>query len=131
MITVQQMRDIPIGGTVWYSHVSMCKAPGIKLYVNDRPRVVTKVENLSDMYGCPGFHATGLPRGCSFVSYEHPNKHLFLDEKSALEYYCAEIEKVTKEIAKRKREYCKNANSYAKKIQGDAIKQMNDFLNRR
>lgn len=37
---------------------------------------------------------------------------------------------LAKEIAKRKREYCKNANTYAKKIQDDAIRQMNDFLNR-
>lgn len=127
MVTIQQMRDLPIGGKIWYSHVLMCKAPGIQLYVNDRPRVITKVNDLSDMHGFPAFRASGLPRGNSIVA---SNKFLFLDKKSALEYYCAEIQKATKEIAKRKREYYKNANAYAKKIQDDATKQMNDFLNR-
>lgn len=130
MMTIQQMRDIPIGGKVWYSRVDMCKAPSVQLYINDRPRAITKVEVFPSVYGHSAFRATGLPRGNSIVEYKYYSKHLFLDEKSALEYYCAEIQKATKEIAKRKREYCKNANAYAKKIQDDAIKQMNDFLNR-
>lgn len=130
MVTIQQMRDLPIGGKVWYSQVAMCKAPGIQLYINDRPRAITKVNDLPDMYGFPAFRATGLPRGNSIVAYTYCNELLFLDEKSALEYYCAEIQKATKEIAKRKREYYKNANAYAKKIQDDATKQMNNFLNR-
>lgn len=128
MVTIQQMRDLPIGGKVWYSHVAMCKEPSFRLYINDKPRAITKVEDVSDMY-CHCCRVTGLPRGCSLVDYERSNMHLFLDEKSALEYYCAEIQKVTKEIAKSKREYCKNANAYTKKIQDDAIKLMNDFLN--
>lgn len=130
MITIQQMRDLPIGGKVWYSCVKMCKAPGIQLYINDRPRVITKFKDSPNRNGCPTFRATGLPRGNYIVAYGYYNEHLFLDEKSALEYYCAEIQKATKEIAKRKREYCKNANAYAKEIQDDAIKLMNDFLNR-
>ena len=130
MMTIQQMRDIPIGGKVWYSCVDMCKAPSVQLYINDRPRAITKVEVFPSIYGYSAFRATGLPRGNSIVEYKYYSKHLFLDEKSALEYYCEEIQKATKEIAKRKREYCKNANAYAKKIQDDAIRQMNDFLNR-
>lgn len=124
-MTIRQMRDIPIGGKVWYSCVTMCKAPGIHLYINDRPRAITKVEDFPSI-----FRATGLPRGNSIVKYEYYSRHLFLDEKSAMEYYCEAIQMATKEIAKRKREYCKNANAYAKKIQDDAIKQMNNFLNR-
>lgn len=130
MVNVQQLRDLPLGGKVWYARVAMCKAPGIQLYINDRPRVVTKIEEVTDMYGLPAFRATGLPRGHSVVTYDYYHDQFFPDEKSAMEYYCAEIQKATKEIAKRKREYCKNANAYAKKIQDDAISQMNDFLNR-
>lgn len=130
MVTAQQMCDLPVGSKLWYANVKMCKAPGIQLYINDKPRAVTKVENTTDMYGSQVCRVTGLPRGIGFVSCKRDNGHLFLDEKSALEYYCAEIQKATKEIAKRKRVYCKNANAYAKKIQDDAIKQTNDFLNR-
>lgn len=130
MMTEQQLRNLPIGGKVWYSSVEMCKAPGIHLYTNDRPRVVTKIAEAASMYGLPAFRATGLPRGGLIVTYKYDHECLFPDEKSAMEYYCAEIQKATKEIAKRKREYCKTANAYAKKIQNDAIKQMNNFLNR-
>ena len=129
-MTIQQMRDIPIGGKVWYSYVDMCKAPSVQLYINDRPRVITKVEDFPSVYGHSAFRATGLPRGNSIVEYKYYSKYLFLDEKSAMEYYCEAIQRATKEIAKRKREYCKNANAYSKKIQDDAIKQMNNFLNR-
>ena len=114
-MTVQQMRDIPIGGKVWYSRVTMCEKPSIQLYINDRPRVITKVEDLPERRRFPCFRVTGMPRGSYLISYDYDG---------------AEIQKATKEIAKRKREYCKNANAYAKKIQADAIKQMNDFLNR-
>lgn len=130
MMTIQQMRDIPIGGKVWYSRVTMCEKPSIQLYINDRPRVITKVEDLPERRRFPCFRVTGMPRGSYLISYDYDGKHLFLDEKSAMEYYCEEIQKATKEIAKRKREYCKNANTYAKKIQDDAIQQMNNFLNR-
>ena len=130
-MTEQELRNIPIGGIIWYTNVVLCKAPGIKLSVNDRPCRVTKLSEYNSMFtheNC-GFKASGLPRGCSAILYRSDNKTTFPDEKSAVEYYCEEIQKATKEIAKRKREYCKNANSYVKKIQDDAIKQMNNFLN--
>lgn len=131
-MTEQELRNIPIGGIIWYANVVLCKAPGIKLLVNDRPRRVAKLSEYNSMFtheNC-GFKASGLPRGSNVILYQCDNGTTFLDEKSAMEYYCEEIQKATKEIAKRKREYCKNANAYAKKIQDDAIKQMNDFLNR-
>lgn len=130
MMTEQELRDLPLGGKVWYSYVKMCKAPEIRLYINDSPRVVTKIAEAGSACGLPAFRATGLPRGGFIVTYEYNHERIFPDEKSAMEYYCAEIQKATKEIAKRKREYCKNANAYAKKIQDDAIRQMDDFLNR-
>lgn len=130
-MTEQELRNIPIGGIIWYTNVVLCKAPGIKLLVNDRPCRVAKLSEYNSMFtheNC-GFKASGLPRGCNAIIYQSDNRTTFPDEKSAVEYYCEEIQKATKEIAKRKREYCKNANAYAKKIQDDAIKQMNNFLN--
>lgn len=128
MMTIQQMRDIPIGGKVWYARVDLCDKPSVQLYVNDKPCLITRVEDVS--WARERFRCVGLPRGAYLISYKYDTEHLFLDEKSALEYYCAEIQKATKEIAKRKREYCKNANAYTKEIQDDAIKLMNEFLNR-
>ena len=129
MMTIQQMRDIPIGGKVWYYRVTMCEKPSIMLYV-DRPCVITKVEDFSERRVFPCFYTTGMPMWNYPISYEYDGKYLFLDEKSAMEYYYEEIQKATKEFVKRKCEYCKNVNAYVKKIQDDAINQMNDFLNR-
>lgn len=128
MMTAQQLRDIPIGGHFYYTQVVLSKAPGIKLWVNDKPR---RLERLAtECWYSNTFTVSGLPRGCRLVGYDVDNQHYFTNEREAWEYYCAEIQKATKEIAKRKREYCKTANAYAKKIQDDAIMQMNDFLNR-
>lgn len=128
MMTAQQLRNIPIDGRFWYAQVAMSKAPGIKLWVNDKPRLLRRLPDYPTYSNI--FNVSGLPRGCRIVGYDMDNEHYFTSEREAWEYYCEEIQKATKEIAKRKREYCKVANAYTKKIQDDAIAQMNDFLNR-
>lgn len=129
-MTEQELRDIPIGGDVWYFRVKLCNASSVRIRHNDKPKHLCKVETEE---------AALANIVCSFVDdngerygayYRLGCDNIFTDEKSALESYSNKVQKMIAEVKKRKREYCKVANDTISQLQNEYIVAVAQHLNR-
>ena len=128
-MTEQELRDIPIGGDVWYLRVKLCNASSVRIRHNDKPKHLCKVETEE---------AALANIVCSFVDdngerygayYRLGCDNIFTDEKSAWESYSNKAQKMIAEVKKRKREYCKVANDTISQLQNEYIVAVAQHLN--
>ena len=128
-MTEQELRNIPIGGDVWYFHVKLCNASSVRIRHNDKPKHLRKVEteevSLADIV-CQFVDDNGKMYG---AYYKLGCNNIFADEKSAWESYSNKVQKMIAEVKKRKREYCKTANDTISRLQDENIVAVTQHLN--
>lgn len=129
-MTEQELRNIPIGGDIWYFRVRLCNASSVRIRHNDKPKHLRKVEIEEGPLAhflCTFVDDNGRRYG---ISYKLGHDNIFTDEKSAWESYSNNVQKMIAEVKKRKREYCKVANDTISQLQNEYIVAVAQHLNR-
>lgn len=129
-MTGQELRNIPIGGDVWYFRVRLCNDSSVRIRHNDKPKHLRKVETEEGTLAhfiCTFVGDNGERYG---ISYKLSHDNIFTDEKSAWESYSNNVQKMIAEVKKRKREYCKVANDTISQLQNEYIVAVAQHLNR-
>ena len=128
-MTGQELRNIPIGGDVWYFRVRLCNASSVRIRHNDKPKHLRKVETAEGPLAhflCTFVGDNGERYG---ISYKISHDNIFTDEKSAWESYSNNVQKMIAELKKRKREYCKVANDTISQLQNEYVVAVAQHLN--
>ena len=128
-MTGQELRNIPIGGDVWYFRVRLCNDSSVRIRHNDKPKHLRKVETEEGTLAhfiCTFVGDNGERYG---ISYKLSHDNIFTDEKSAWESYSNNVQKMIAEVKRRKREYCKVANDTISQLQNEYIVAVAQHLN--
>ena len=128
-MTEQELRNIPIGGDIWYFRARLCNTSSVRIRHNDKPKHLRKVETEEKQLAnilCTFVDDNGERYG---VYYKLGCDNIFTDEKSALESYSNKVQKMIAEVKKRKREYCKVANDTISRLQDEYIVAVAQHLN--
>lgn len=129
MMTVYQLRNLPIGGGVWYFCAELSHSPKVKVRHNDKPKHLRKVETAEPLrdVSCTFVDDDGKRYG---VYYALGCNNLFTSEKSAWIGYFNKMQEMIKEVERRKREYCKTADDTISQLRSGYIDEVAQFLNR-
>ena len=128
-MTGQELRNIPIGGDVWYFRVRLCNDSSVRIRHNDKSKHLRKVETEEGTLAhfiCTFVGDNGERYG---ISYKLSHDNIFTDEKSAWESYSNNVQKMIAEVKRRKREYCKVANDTISQLQNEYIVAVAQHLN--
>lgn len=132
-MTEQELRDLPIGSDVWYTHVELFKVPSVRIKHNKKPIHLRKVkEEVMTM--------TNICVGCYFEDdngtryYRHyrwsDHDCLFTEENQAWEYYDKRLADAMNEVNRRKKAYHDIAQDSLSRLFNSRVLANDERLNR-